>query len=70
MVSMVSCFELFSRVEIKYQLSDSECENHLGHEIQTDHVTELRRLDITVIDNDNKTALLIDIAVPGEATLN
>jgi len=39
-------------------------------ELEGDHVTERRRLDITVIDNDNKTALLIDIVVPREAIIN
>ena len=33
--------------------------------IQTDHVIEHRRPDIVVVEN-NKTALLIDIAVPGD----
>jgi len=46
---------------------DRECEDPLGHEYQTDHVTEHRRLDIVVIDKDNKRALLIDIAVPADA---
>ena len=37
--------------------------------IQTDHVIEHRRPDIVVIDKDNKRALLIDIAVPPDATV-
>jgi len=35
--------------------------------IETDHVIEHRRSDIVVIVNDNKRALLIDIAVPPDA---
>jgi len=35
--------------------------------IQTDHVIEHRRPDIVVVDNDNKRALLMDIAVPANA---
>jgi len=34
--------------------------------IRTDHVIEHRRPDIVVLEKDNKTALLIDIAVPGD----
>jgi len=33
---------------------------------QTDHVIEHRRPDIVVVEKDNKTTLLIDIAVPGD----
>jgi len=34
--------------------------------IQTNHVIEHKRQDIVVAEKDNKTALLIDIAVPGD----
>jgi len=37
--------------------------------IQTDRVIEHRRPDIVVIDEDNKRALLIDSAVPADATV-
>ena len=33
---------------------------------QTDHVTERGRPDIVVVEKDNKTALLIDTALPGD----
>jgi len=34
--------------------------------IQMHHVIEHRRRDIVAVEKDNKTALLIDIAVPGD----
>jgi len=34
--------------------------------IQMHHVIEHRRRDIVAVEQDNKTALLIDIAVPGD----
>ena len=37
---MVTCFELFFTCRYKISLLRLECENHLGHEIQTDHVTD------------------------------
>ena len=37
--------------------------------IQTDHVIEHRRPDIVVVDIDKMRAFLIDIAVPGDATV-
>jgi len=36
--------------------------------IQTDHVVEHRRPDIVFVEKDHKTALLIDIAVPGDTS--
>jgi len=41
--------------------------SHRGRqcEIKTDHVTDHRRPDITVVDKDTQTALLIDIAMLG-----
>ena len=34
--------------------------------IQMDHVIEHRRPDIVVVEKDNKTSVLIDIAVSGD----
>jgi len=34
--------------------------------IQTDHVIENRRLEIVVVEKDNKMTLLTDIAVTGD----
>jgi len=34
--------------------------------IQIHHVIEHRRPDIVAVEKDNKTALLVDIAVPGD----
>ena len=38
--------------------------------IQTDHVIEHRWSDIVVIDKENNRALIIDIAVPGDTTVD
>jgi len=38
--------------------------------IQTDHVIEHGRPDITVVDMDKQTVLLIDIAMPREARVD
>ena len=38
--------------------------------VSDDYVIGHRRPDIVVIENENKSALLIDIAVPGDTRVN
>ena len=38
--------------------------------IQCDHVIEARRPDIVIINKDDKTCLIVDIAIPGDSRLN
>jgi len=49
---------------------DGESQKRLGCQYPDDYVIEHRRPDIVVIENENKSALLIDIAVPGDTRVN